>query len=65
MPNARAVASFDDSTPALVQAPVGKGALYIMTSGWRQDDSQFALSSKFVPFLYSLLELSVWISSAE
>lgn len=58
LPNARAIASFDDKTPALVQMPVGKGALYILTSGWRPSDSQFALSSKFVPFVYALLEQS-------
>jgi hypothetical protein len=63
LPKARAVASFDDNTPALVQLPVGKGALYILTSGWRPTDSQFALSSKFVPFLYSLLELSAPITT--
>jgi hypothetical protein len=63
LPKARAVASFDDNTPALVQLPVGKGALYILASGWRPTDSQFALSSKFVPFLYSLLEQSAPITT--
>ncbi|PYK98699.1 MAG: hypothetical protein DME19_11485 [Verrucomicrobia bacterium] len=29
-----------------------------MTSGWNPSDSQLALSSKFVPLLYSMLELS-------
>ncbi len=63
LPNARAVASFDDNTPALVQLAVGKGALYILTSGWSPADSQFALSSKFVPFLYSLLEQSAPVTT--
>jgi hypothetical protein len=62
IPNARVLATFDDSTPALVQVPLGKGALYILTSGWTPADSQFALSSKFVPILYSLLEQSAPIS---
>lgn len=62
-PKARAVASFDDNTPALVQLPVGKGALYILTSGWSPTDSQFALSSKFVPFLYALLEQSAPVTT--
>ena len=39
---------------------VGKGSLFVLASGWqpRATNSQFALSSKFVPLLYSLLELS-------
>jgi len=32
--------------------------LFILTSGWHPADSQLALSSKFVPFLFSLLDLS-------
>jgi hypothetical protein len=63
LPKARIVAGFDDSTPALVQIAVGKGALYILTSGWSPADSQFALSSKFVPFLYSLLEQSAPVTT--
>lgn len=63
LPNARAIASFDDNTAALIQLPVGKGTLYILTSGWRPSDSQFALSSKFVPFLYSILEQSAPITT--
>jgi hypothetical protein len=54
---------FDDSTPALVQAPVGKGSLYLLASGWGPTDSQFALSSKFVPFLYSILEQSAPVTT--
>ena len=49
---------------ALQQINVGKGSLFVLASGWqpRARLSQFALSSKFVPLLYSLLELSgaVW-----
>jgi hypothetical protein len=63
LPKARAVASFDDNTPALVQLSVGKGALFILASGWGPADSQFALSSKFVPFLYSLLEQSAPVTT--
>lgn len=63
IPNARVIAAFEDNTPALVQIPVGKGALYILTSGWNPTDSQFALSSKFVPFLFSLLEQSAPVTT--
>jgi hypothetical protein len=56
--NARVLARFDKGDPALLQMPVGKGSLLILTSGWNPGDSQLALSSKFVPLLYSMLELS-------
>ncbi len=56
--NARVIARFDRGAPALLEVPVGKGALYVLTSGWHPADSQLALSSKFVPMLYSMLELS-------
>jgi hypothetical protein len=55
---ARVLARFDDGDIALAQIPVGKGQLLALTTGWRPGDSQLALSSKFVPLLYSLLELS-------
>lgn len=56
VPNARAIASFDDLSPALVQLPVGRGSLYILASGWSPAESQLAVSSKFVPLLFSILE---------
>ena len=55
---AHVIARFDKGDPALLQVPVGKGLLFVLTSGWQPVDSQLALSSKFVPFLFSLLELS-------
>jgi len=55
--NAKVLARFDQGDPALLQVPVSKGLLFVLTSGWHPTDSQFALSSKFVPFLYSLLDL--------
>ena len=54
----RVLAKFDKGDPALLQAPVGKGLLFVLTSGWHPADSQLALSSKFVPLLFSLLDLS-------
>jgi len=56
VPGARMIAKFDSGDPALVEAPVGKGRVFILTSGWDPADSQLALSTKFVPLLYSLLE---------
>ncbi|MBI3880363.1 MAG: BatA domain-containing protein [Verrucomicrobia bacterium] len=58
LPGARVIAKFDDGDPALVQVPLGKGAVVILTTTWRPADSQLALSSKFVPLLYALLEQS-------
>jgi hypothetical protein len=58
LPSAHSVARFDTGDPALLQIPAGLGNLFVLTSGWHPADSQLALSSKFVPFLYSLLEFS-------
>jgi hypothetical protein len=58
LPTARALARFDDGDAALVQVPVGRGNLFVLTTCWHTSDSQLALSSKFVPLLYSFLELS-------
>ena len=56
LPGARALAKFDTGDPALLQVPVGKGTLYVLATGWQPSDSQLALSSKFLPLLFSLLE---------
>jgi hypothetical protein len=37
---------------------VGTGRLLALTSGWNPDDSQLALSSKFVPLVGALLDLA-------
>jgi hypothetical protein len=58
IPGARVLAKFDNGSPALLETAVGKGRILVLTSGWQPDDSQLALSSKFVPLLYSLLEAS-------
>ncbi|HKS37243.1 MAG TPA: BatA domain-containing protein, partial [Verrucomicrobiae bacterium] len=56
VPGARVVARFDDGDPALLEIPKGTGRLLVLTSSWQPVDSQLALSSKFVPLLYSILE---------
>lgn len=56
--NTRVLARFDDGTPALTEAPSGKGRILTLASGWSATDSTLALSTKFVPLLYSLLELA-------
>jgi hypothetical protein len=56
LPNARVLARFDNGDPALLEIPKGKGRLLVLTSGWQPGDSQLALSSKFVPLMYSILD---------
>lgn len=57
VPDARVLARFDSGDPAILEASLGKGRLVVFTTGWQPDDSQLAVSSKFVPLLWSLLEL--------
>ena len=45
---------FDSGAPAFLQRRVGDGELTILTSGWQPIESQFALSSKFVPIISQL-----------
>jgi len=63
LPGASVLAWFDSgdshagrNDPAWFESHVGKGTLLVLTSGWHPSDSQLALSSKFVPLLYSILE---------
>lgn len=56
--NAVALARFDNGDVALAQVPIGSGTLLLLASGWTPAESQFALSSKFVPLLYSILEFA-------
>ncbi len=58
LPGARVLAKFDQGDPALLEVPSGKGRWYILTSGWNPADSQLGVSSKFVPWLYAMLESS-------
>ena len=58
LPGARVLAKFDSEDAALLEIPEGKGRLLLVTSGWQPSDSQLAVSSKFVPLLYSILDLS-------
>ncbi len=58
VPNSRVLARFDNGDPAVVEFSVGKGRVWVLTAGWQPEDSQMALSSKFVPLLYAMLEQS-------
>lgn len=50
------VARYDDGSIAWAETAVGRGRLFLMTSGWQPSDSQLAVSSKFVPLMYALLD---------
>jgi len=54
--DARVLAKFENGDPAIVEKPIGRGRLVVLTSGWNPVDSQLARSSKFVPLLTSLSE---------
>lgn len=54
----RVVARFDNGEPALLDRNIGSGRVLALTSGWHPEDSQLALSSKFVPMIGALLELA-------
>ncbi|HSJ01372.1 MAG: BatA domain-containing protein [Verrucomicrobium sp.] len=53
---AQVLARFDDQTPAWLEVPAGQGRLIYLAAGWAPSDSQLAVSSKFVPLLYGLLD---------
>lgn len=54
--SARVIAHFDNNKPAVWEQPHGQGQLYVLASGWQPDESQLAVSNKFVPMLEELLE---------
>lgn len=49
--SAHVLATFDGGDPFLIELPVGRGRIFILTSGWQPADSQLALSTKFVPLM--------------
>lgn len=51
-------ARFDNQDPALIEQLSGKGLVLGLLSGWQPRDSQFAVSSKFVPFLGAVLDIA-------
>jgi sirohydrochlorin ferrochelatase len=54
--DARVLARFENGDAAVLEKPLGKGRLVVLTSGWQPADSQLARSSKFVPLMSALLE---------
>ena len=63
--NATTLARFENGDPAWVRMPVGKGTLFLFTSGLEAGESQLALSSKFVPLLGALMEEGTGAATAQ
>jgi len=61
-PNWKTVASFDNSSPAILQgASAGEasdvaGRIWVFAAGWQPIESQLALSTKFIPLIFGLFE---------
>ncbi|MEC9094152.1 MAG: VWA domain-containing protein [Planctomycetota bacterium] len=49
------LARFDTGAAAISVCPVGKGQCFLFASGWHPADSQFALSTKFVGVMMSMM----------
>jgi hypothetical protein len=62
--NATILASFDSGSPMLAEIPVEKGRLLVFATTWMPADSQLALSSKFIPLLFGILEQSAGLQTA-
>ncbi len=65
LPDVRVVARFDDGDVAIGETFVGKGRCVFFLSGWHPDDSQLALSTKFVPMLNGLLDDAAGIGATK
>ena len=56
----RVIARFDDDAPAVWQVDrKAGGRVFVFASGWHPEDSQLALSTKFVPILNGILDIAV------
>ncbi len=54
----RVLAKFDDGSPALICKDQGVGKIWILMAGWQPNESQLALSTKFVPLISGLYRLA-------
>jgi hypothetical protein len=53
---AHVIARFDNGQPALWEQPHEQGMFYVLASGWQPEESQLALSNKFLPLMEELIE---------
>ena len=47
----KVVAAFDNDDPAIMHHRLGLGDVYLLTAGWQPAESQWALSTKFLPMM--------------
>jgi hypothetical protein len=52
------LARFDNRDPAILEQARGQGRIIALATNWRPEDSQLALSSKFVPLVGGLVDLA-------
>ncbi len=52
----KVIADFDDGDPALVEYTVGDGRIFLLSAGWQPAESQLALSTKFIPLVFSFFD---------
>ncbi len=52
----KTLASFDDGSPALLEREEDAGRIWVFTAGWQPQESQLALSTKFIPLLFGLFD---------
>src|SRR5207249_11360353 len=50
------IAKFDNGEPALLERAIDQGLVVVFASGWHPEESQLALSTKFVPLMAALLD---------
>lgn len=50
------LARFDDEDAALVEQTIGAGKMWVLAAGWQPEASQLALSTKFIPLIFSLFD---------
>lgn len=50
------IASFDDGDPAMIETSIDQGRLIVLSTGWQPTASQLAMSTKFIPLVFSLFE---------
>ncbi len=53
----RVLSRFDDGDPALMERTIGDGRIWILATGWQPQQSQLALSTKFIPLIFRLFDI--------
>ncbi len=59
------VARFDDGDPALIECEVGQGRVFALAAGWQPEASQLALSTKFIPLVFSVFDSGRRVAGAD